>query len=219
MVKAVFFDIDGTLLTEWPLIMTILPRVYWEISRKLGIPVYKAREIFLREIEVRKGTYDWHDWNFFFRKFDIPYRFEDLIEEYPHKVELYPGVKELLEDLAEKYILGVITSGPRYQRKKLEVTGILDYFDVVVTRDDANAIKPNPRIFIMALERAGVRPGDAVMVGDNLEQDILGARAVGMKGVWINQRGENGFNVPHVEIRSISELKRALEVLENEEDI
>ncbi|MFA4662630.1 TIGR02253 family HAD-type hydrolase [Pyrococcus kukulkanii] len=219
MVKGIFFDIDGTLLTEWPLIMTILPQVYRDISKKLNVPIYKAREIFLQEIEKRRGTYEWHDWNFFFKMFELPYRFEDFIEKYPHKIELYPGTIELLEDLSKRYVLGIITSGPKYQRKKLEVTGIIEYFDVIITRDDVKTVKPDPKIFIAALEKARIKPREAVMVGDNLEQDILGAIALGMKGIWINKNGETNFNVPYLNVRSISEVRKAMEVLENEEDI
>lgn len=56
MVKAVLFDIDGTLLSEKPLIMFILPQVYDELANKLNISRMEARRIFLSEIEKGKGS-------------------------------------------------------------------------------------------------------------------------------------------------------------------
>lgn len=137
--------------------------------------------------------------------------------KYPTKIEVFPGVVEVLKYLKERgYRLGIVTSGPRYQVLKLKVSGIYRYFDVVVTRDDVGSIKPEPRIFLAALEKLKISPKDAVMVGDSLEQDILGAKGVGMKSVWINVGGENGYNLPDFEISSILQLP---EVIEDESDI
>ncbi|AFK21980.1 hydrolase related to 2-haloalkanoic acid dehalogenase [Pyrococcus sp. ST04] len=218
-IRAIFFDLDGTLVSEWPLVMTFLPIVYSEISKKIGVPKYKAREIFLREIENRKGTYEWHDWNFFFELFKLPFKFEDFLLRYPDRIEVFSGVPEVLDSLSRKYILGVITSGPKYQELKLALTNLRKYFDVIITRDHVKAVKPDPKIFIAALEKAGVEAGESLMVGDNLEQDVLGAKGVGMKAVWINPSNDNSYNIADFEIKSILELPRILEVIENEEDI
>ena len=55
--EAILFDIDGTLLTEKPLMMLFLPQVYEEIAKKLGIRKEDARVRFLKEIMNRKDTY------------------------------------------------------------------------------------------------------------------------------------------------------------------
>ncbi|WP_297464151.1 TIGR02253 family HAD-type hydrolase [Thermococcus sp.] len=209
--EAVFFDIDGTLLSEMPLIELFLPQVYERLSKKLGIDRESARERFLREIFRRRDTYEWHDWNFFFKLFGIDIRYEDLLERYPHKLHVYPDTVPALERLRDEgYRLGVITSGPAYQRLKLRLTGLLDYFDVVVTREEVKAIKPDPRIFIHALESLGVRPEKSTMVGDSLSQDVYGAKNVGMIAVWINRNGENGYHMADYEIRTLHELKKIL---------
>ncbi|CAB50615.1 TIGR02253 family HAD-type hydrolase [Pyrococcus abyssi] len=216
MVRAILFDLDETLISERPLVLFILPQVYEILAKRLNVSKSEAREIFLGEIERMRGRYEWHDWNYFFRRFSLPFKFEELILSYPEKITVLPGVRDTLEILREKYRLAIVTSGPRYQILKLKVSGLLDYFDAVITRDDVKAIKPNPKIFIAALERLKVEPNKAVMVGDSLEQDVLGAKALGIKTVWINQKGDNGYNLPDFEISSISEL---LEVLEDEGDI
>ncbi|ACJ15823.1 hydrolase [Thermococcus onnurineus NA1] len=209
--KAVLFDIDGTILTEEPLIMLFLPQVYDKLSRKLGISKDEARERFLSEILGRRDSYDWHDWNFFFKLFDLDLKYEELLERYPHKLQVYPDTIPTLEWLRDTgYKLGIVTSGPKYQRLKLKLTGLLDYFDVVITRDDVNAIKPEPKIFLYTIERLGVEPGEAVMVGDSLSQDVYGAKSVGMTAVWINRNGDRGYNMADYEIRTLYELRKIL---------
>ncbi|ASJ08848.1 2-haloalkanoic acid dehalogenase [Thermococcus siculi] len=209
--RAVFFDIDGTILTEMPLIQLFLPQVYDRLSKKFGVSKDEARERFLAEIFGRRDTYDWHDWNFFFRLFGLDMRYEDLLERYPHKLHVYPDTVPTLEWLREEgYKLGVITSGPEYQRLKLKLAGLLDYFDVVVTREDVKAIKPEPKIFLYALENLGVEPGEAAMVGDSLSQDVYGAKNVGMTSVWINRNGDEGYNMADYEIRTLHELRKVL---------
>ncbi len=209
--KAVFFDIDGTLLTEMPLIELFLPQVYERLSKKLGIDRESARERFLSEIFSRRDTYDWHDWNFFFRLFDLDMDYDELMKSYPHKLRVYPDTVPTLEWLKDEgYKLGVITSGPAYQKLKLELIGLSGYFDVIVTREDVKAIKPEPKIFLHALETLGVQPAEALMVGDSLSQDVYGAKNVGMTAVWINRDGEPGYHMADYEIRTLHELRKIL---------
>ena len=208
--KAVLFDVDGTLLTEMPLVQLFLPIVYDELARKLGVTKEEARERFLGEILARKDTYDWHDWNFFFRLFGINLRYEDLLKKYPHRLHVYPDVVPTLEWLRGRYRLGVVTSGPEYQRLKLKLTGLDKYFDVVVTREDVKAVKPEPRIFLYALERLGVKPEEALYVGDSLGQDVYGAKHLGMTAVWINRDGSEGYHMADYEIRTLHELRKIL---------
>ncbi|WP_297513758.1 TIGR02253 family HAD-type hydrolase [Thermococcus sp.] len=209
--KAVLFDVDGTLLTEMPLIQLFLPWVYDELAKKLGVTKEEARERFLNEIMARRDTYDWHDWNFFFRLFNVDLNYEELLRKYPHKLHVYPDVVPTLEWLkGNGYRLGVVTSGPEYQRLKLELTGLDKYFDVIVTREDVKAIKPEPKIFLHALEKLGVEPGDALYVGDSLSQDVYGAKHVGMTAVWINRDGLDGYHMADYEIRTLHELRKIL---------
>lgn len=209
--KAVLFDIDGTLLTEMPLIQLFLPWVYDELSKRLGITKEEARNRFLQEIMVRRDTYDWHDWNFFFRLFNLDLNYEELLRKYPHKLHVYPDVIPTLEWLEEEgYLLGVVTSGPEYQRLKLDLTGLSKYFEAIVTREDVKAIKPEPKIFLYALKELGVEPSDALYVGDSLTQDVYGAKHVGMKAVWINRDGLDGYHMADYEIRTLHELRKIL---------
>lgn len=213
-IRAVLFDIDHTLLTEMPLIQLFLPQVYERLSKKFGIKKEEARERFLSEIFGRWETYEWHDWNFFFRLFGLDMKYEELLKHYPHKLHVYPDTVPVLEWLKEEGLrLAVVTSGPKYQRLKLELAGLLDYFDVVVTRDDVGMVKPEPRIFLYALESLGVEPKEAIIVGDSLWQDIYGGKNVGMKTVWISRGGEEDFHFADFRIGTLHGLRKVLEVI------
>ncbi|HIP88623.1 MAG TPA: TIGR02253 family HAD-type hydrolase [Thermococcus paralvinellae] len=213
--EAILFDLDETLLTEKPLVAFFLPQIYEKIAKKLGIDRESARIRFLREVMSRKNTYEWHDWNFFFRLFNLDLRYEELLTAYPHKIRVFPDVIPTLEWLKEEgYRLGIITSGPKYQRLKLRIAKLDNYFDVIVTRDDLKTVKPDPKIFLYALEKLKVEPDEAMMIGDSLEQDVYGAKSVGMVTVWINRSNDKGYNFADYEIRTLHELRKILEGLE-----
>lgn len=88
-----------------------------------------------------------------------------------------------------------------------------DYMDVILVSAAEGIRKPNPDIFYTALATWGARPDQAVMVGDTLEADILGARNAGMAGIWIKRRAGSSANRMHLEsiipdasIAALSEL-------------
>lgn len=69
----------------------------------------------------------------------------------------------------------------------MEKFGILKYIDVVVASAEEGVAKPDKRIFEIALERAGCKPEETVMVGDRLDNDIVPANEIGMITIWIKQ--------------------------------
>jgi phosphoglycolate phosphatase len=99
----------------------------------------------------------------------------------------WPGVVETLAELkAAGLALAVCTNKP--SRATAEVLGKLDlerWFDLVVGADDAPAIKPDPAHVACILERLGVAPGRAVMVGDSAN-DILSAKGAGVRSVALS---------------------------------
>jgi HAD superfamily hydrolase (TIGR01549 family) len=83
-------------------------------------------------------------------------------------------------------VAGVISNSNGSVASILEALGFLPYLDFVLDSTVVGVEKPDPRIFLMALEQAGVDPGDAVYVGDLYSIDVLGARAVGMDAVLLD---------------------------------
>ncbi|HDN62352.1 MAG TPA: HAD family hydrolase, partial [Candidatus Bathyarchaeota archaeon] len=122
------------------------------------------------------------------------------------KVEAFPETEEVLEYLKGRYRLAVISNAsselPRYAIKRL---GLESYFEVIVLSRDIGIRKPSPEIFKFTLQKLRLSSFQAVHVGDSMEKDVLGAKRVGMKAVWINRSGEEASVDADYVLRSISE--------------
>jgi putative hydrolase of the HAD superfamily len=121
----------------------------------------------------------------------------------------YPDVEPALHDLRERGTTVVIASNwdcslPEWLRR----AGILDLVDDVVTSAEVGAAKPSPRVFERALGIAGVEPGEALHVGDKVDNDIEGAAAAGIRGVLLQREGDPPAGVES--IRSLGELPALL---------
>jgi HAD superfamily hydrolase (TIGR01549 family) len=91
---------------------------------------------------------------------------------------LYPGVRELISELTQKYVSGVVTSSPRsYAEKVLEYHSLST--EVLVAYHDTSYHKPHPAPFIMACQKLGIPPSQIVSIGDQ-ENDYLAAQAAGL---------------------------------------
>jgi putative hydrolase of the HAD superfamily len=101
------------------------------------------------------------------------------------KVRLYDEALGVLQQLAGRYILGALTNG----NADIYKTDAAEYFDFAFLAEDIGASKPHPDMFHAALRHTGVAPGAIVHVGDDPEHDIRGASEVGMRTVWVNNRG------------------------------
>lgn len=112
--------------------------------------------------------------------------------------KLYPDAEECLKKLKEKYQIGVIANQSLGTKDRLKAFGILKYIDLVIASAEEGVSKPDPQIFETALERAGCRPGNAVMVGDRLDNDINPAKRLGFTTVWITQ-GFSRYGTPKTE--------------------
>lgn len=103
-----------------------------------------------------------------------------------YTVEPRPGAAAVVETLAETYTLGLVTNGrPSIQRPKLDDLEFVDHFETVVFGGHEVPAKPSPEPFHRALDALGVDPGRAVHVGDSLASDVAGARAAGVRSVWV----------------------------------
>jgi len=96
------------------------------------------------------------------------------------------GAFEALEAIKKDgYRLGMIANGGSANiRSIIGKTGLEDYFNHIVISEEVGVEKPYQKIFDVALAKLGVKPEDSVMIGNNIDADILGANRVGMKSVW-----------------------------------
>lgn len=136
---------------------------------------------------------------------------KDYIEISPNKTNLLPEVMETLEYLKKHYRLHIITNGfNEVQYKKLKNSGIQHFFEKIVTSDTAGSQKPNIKIFKYALTSVNARKKESLMIGDDWEIDILGAKAYGLDQVFFNPNGKKQIGKATFEISSIGQLKQLL---------
>lgn len=172
-VKWLFFDIGSTLVDETECCKS---RIDFAVnSKKLNreeflSKVYASAKISATPIKTAAAYYN----------VDLP--------EWDNKLEkLYPDTIPVLEILSKKYRLGVIANQSLGTKERLDNWNIGKYFDVVVASAEAACAKPDLKIFTLALERAGCTSGEAVMIGDRLDNDIIPAKQLGIKTVWVRQ--------------------------------
>ena len=101
---------------------------------------------------------------------------------------VFPETLRVLEELKKHYKLALITNGAiDIQRDKIDGANLGDFFDPIIISGEVGSGKPNPKLFQMALERLAVTPEETVMIGDSLSRDIGGARALGIRTIWVNR--------------------------------
>lgn len=147
---------------------------------------------------------------------------EKLAERFPEERRRLPFVYEesfsVLDQLKGKYKLLLITNGsPDLQNTKLDITPeLVPYFDQIVISGAFGKGKPDPSIFEHALSVLDIKKEQALMVGDNLMTDILGANRAGIKSVWVNRHEKEKNEVcPDFEIKNLNELFPILNALNN----
>jgi len=101
---------------------------------------------------------------------------------------LFDDVLSTMRTLKERQlVLGLLTNAPKDTISIYRQLGLEPYLDFVVTSEEAGGDKPQPPIFLMALERAGVDAAEAVHVGDQYRIDVVGARGVGISPILIDR--------------------------------
>jgi len=140
---------------------------------------------------------------------DISARFTDIL---PQKSAVFPHTHEVLEYLKNKgYRLHLITNGfEDVQHIKLVSSSLTPYFEEVITSEHSGFLKPDPRMFAHALARTGALAAESLMVGDNLECDVLGAYNAGIDQVYFNPARRRHFAQTTYEIASLAELRSFL---------
>ena len=141
-----------------------------------------------------------------------------------HRAELAKAVqflqqhRALLDDLRTRYRMAVVSNFD-YTPTALAIlraAGIEELFEAIVVSDTVGWRKPAPVIFTQTLDRMGLEPGETLFVGDRIDIDVAGARAVGMDSAWINPDAEPvppGLSPPTYELRDLADLRGILVTL------
>ena len=214
MFKAILFDLDNTLINFLEFKIE---------TAKAAAKAMVANGLPATEVEAYGKIFTVYD------EKGIEYQktFSDVVKQYGLEINLaervqqaailaylqkkfevlrtYPIVKPTLATLREDYKLGVVTDAPRNKAwQRLIITGLCDYFEVVITLDDTLAFKPSPGGFNLALKKLNLAAPECLFVGDNPERDIKGAQELGMKTVL----AKYGWNKRKTDIKADYEISR-----------
>ncbi len=211
MIKAVFFDVDFTLIYPGP---TFQAEGYRRACAAHGVDVDPARfdaataasSFILDEVEEQIYT---HDLFVHYTASIIEHmggRGEKVVavarEIYDqwsvnHHFELYDDVAPVLTELSQSgLIVGAISNSHRSLDAFCEHFSLRGLITVAVSSAQHGYMKPHRSIFESALATAKVQPGEAVMVGDSIKHDIEGALAIGMRAVLLRRSGELPPDLP-----------------------
>ncbi len=111
---------------------------------------------------------------------------------------------QLLKDRG--LILGLISNVGQDMEKTFDNLGLQQYLDFYVTSHEVGYDKPHPEIFLAALQKAGVKPEETMYIGDQYDQDIIGARSVGMKAVLLDRNGWSSDITDCPRIQSLKDI-------------
>lgn len=174
-VKAIIFDVSGTLLNDIYAVWKATSDAYVALERDEFRTLEEFKEKFrlpLPEFHLANGIPP--------HLLDIVDRnFREVYPQYASTVGIFPEVEEVLRELRQRKVaLGVASNIPTlFLREHLENFNIYGYFDVVTGQEDCDEQKPSPKPIVTTLEKLGARPQEAMYVGDMEEDMIAGKRA------------------------------------------
>ena len=202
MIKTILIDLDETLLDFTRAEAAALERALTE----LGAPYSEA--VRQRYHAINAIQWELLEDGVLTREEALVRRFALLLEELDHPADpaalcghyesyleaghwLLPGAREVLEALTRRYAVCAASNGSSaVQRRRLEASGILPYFQDLFISEELGHDKPGPAFFEAAFARIpGFRREETVMVGDSLTSDIRGGRNAGIRTCWYNPKG------------------------------
>lgn len=210
MINTVIFDLDGTLLDRHTSLVDFVNDQYERMISDLNLV---SQETFCnRFIELDQRGYVWKDkvYQELIKEFELPFEWEHLLADYNRSFSSFatpfPNAIELLESLMNKgFKLGMITNGlGDFQTSNIQALGIEKYFDVILISEIEGLRKPDPAIFMRASDRLNADPMECVYVGDHPINDVTASRAVGMKGIW---KEDKYYSDPFEYDASVQDLK------------
>ena len=189
--KILSFDLDGTLIDinfDRFLWYEELPRLY---SEQNGVPLEKAREVFLSEYrEVGLNRIEWYDLSFWVARLDIRVEPQKLVSDLRHKIAVYPDVLPSLKKLKrEGRRMVVFSNTPKmFLQAKIKTDGLDGYFERLISASsEYSKVKCHEGAFKRLAEELGVKTSDILHIGDSFELDYVPALREGCAAVLLER--------------------------------
>lgn len=132
---------------------------------------------------------------------------QDYITISPTKKKLFPHAHTTLTYLKKQYDLHLITNGfKEVQYQKIMNCGLRRYFKNIFTSEEVGIQKPNKKFFMHVLKKTKAQPEESLVIGDDPEVDIAGAKSVGMSSIWFNPNMNEAEIEPDLEIYNLNDL-------------
>ncbi len=205
-VRFIYFDLDDTLIdhlkaqeralvdvwTQYPELQRTEPKVFasefagtnyrlWEAYRSSEVSQSELRRLRFEQTfrQIGVGTLDW-------REVD-----EIYMDCYSRHWDWIPDARDALMQVSRHFPTGIMTNGFTFvQKKKFEYFSLNRYARHLIISEEVGYLKPDPRIFAFAAEKAGFKPSELLYVGDSYSSDILGGCQCGWKTAWYLQPGK-----------------------------
>lgn len=219
MIKAVLFDLDGTLLNRESSVLHFIRDQYDRLHEFVG---HIPKEKYVRRfIELEQHGYVWKDrvYQQMGEELGLLLTWEELLEDYityfkNHCVP-FQGLEGMFQELKQlRLSIGMITNGfGSFQMANIKALGIESAFDVILISEWEGLKKPNPELFHRALNQLNCEPDEAVYIGDHFENDIQAAEAVGMTGIWMNTGANQDQFTPNFSLDRLKDLPKIIKGL------
>ncbi len=231
MIKAVFFDFYHTLVRYEPpreqVEADVLKQLGMDIDpQALRLPLVAADEFIYQEIADKPlGQRSREEKMVLYARYQsivlreaglradekLIYQLMGLMQEVQMTLALYDDAPPAMDDLKDRGLkLGLISNVEHDINPIMEQLGLPQWLDIVVTSQETGFNKPHSEIFKAALKQAGVKPAEAIYVGDQYQVDVVGARGAGLKGVLIDRLDYNKEVTDCPKIKSLTELSGLL---------
>ena len=179
MIKAVLFDMDGVLIDSFDTVAKIIDSAMVEAGHR-GLTRAQLRHIYhMTLVDTIKYLVKGASQAEIGKIRELVYKYDRLVTE----VKTAKGCAETLDVLGKRYRMAVVSSTERWRVEHLlGLADILDRFELIVSTEDFSRPKPHPEPLCVALKKMGIKPADAVYIGDR-KTDVEAAEAAGMKSI------------------------------------